>query len=166
MDPFRHSRFLVAAMLLGACAAVRAANVQVDFTDPSRFTDVGRELGGERDDTREGIRRHLQQAAGRLLPADEQLLVTVTDVDRAGSYEQSQRYSREVRVVRRTYPPRIDLDFRLVREGAVVKEGHRSLRDTSFNESLRYRDDALAYEKRMLDDWLRHEFQREETTAR
>ena len=142
-------------------AAASAAAVQVDFTDPAKFTDAGRAYGEERAATLEGIRRHLEQAGGRLLPADEQLVVTIKDVDRAGSYEQSQRYSREVRVVRRTYPPRIDLAFKLIRGAAVVKEGERSLRDTTFNESLRYRDDALGYEKQMLDDWLRREFPQE-----
>ena len=143
------------ATLAGAAAG---ATVQVDFDDPARFTDAGRPYGEERDATIEGLRRHLLQAGGRLLPEGDRLAVKITDVDRAGSYEQSQRYSREVRVVRRTYPPRIDLDFRLTRGEAVLKEGHRTLRDTTFNESLRYRDDALAYEKQMLDDWLRREF--------
>jgi len=147
-----------------ACAA-HAAMVQVDFDDPARFTDAGRAYGEERDATVEGIRRHLLQAGGRLLPEGDRLSVRITDVDRAGSYEQSQRYSREVRVVRRTYPPRIDLDFRLTRGEAVLKEGHRTLRDTTFNESLRYRDDALGDEKQMLDDWLRREFN-PETPAR
>jgi len=154
-----------AALLAIAPLAAAAATVKVDFGDVAKFTDVGREYGEERDAALEGIRGHLERAGNRLLRGDDRLVVTITDVDRAGSYEQSQRYSREVRVVRRTYPPRIDLDFRLTRGEAVLKEGHRTLRDTTFNESLRYRDDALGYEKQMLDDWLRREFD-PETPAR
>jgi hypothetical protein len=152
------SRPWLGALLAAAAFAAPAASVRVEFTDPAKFTDIARGYGEERDATLEAIRRHLEQAGGRLLPADERLAVTVTDVDRAGSYEPSQRYSREVRVVRRTYPPRIDFDFRLTRGETLLKEGHRSLRDTTFNESLRYKDDALGYEKQMLDDWLRKEF--------
>src|SRR5690349_16582849 len=118
-----HLRFMAAALLAAAAPAAFAAAVQVEFGDPAKFTDIGRAYGEERDATMEAIRRHLEQAGGRLLPAEERLVVTITDVDRAGSYEQSQRYSREVRVVRRTYPPRIDLAFRLMRGEAVVKEG-------------------------------------------
>jgi len=149
---------VVAGGLLATCLSATAAGVRVEFSDPAKFTDIGRAYGPERDNALEGIRRHLEQAGGRLLPADEQLTVTVTDLDLAGSFEQSQRYSREARVVRRTYPPRIDLAFKLTKGDTVVKEGTRSLRDTTFNESLRYKDDALGYEKMMLDRWLRSEF--------
>ena len=158
MNHYFPSRPLLGALLAAAAFAAPAAAVQVEFRDVEKFTDAGRAYGAERDATLEGLRRHLELRAGRLLPADERLSVTITDVDLAGSYEQSQRYSREIRVVRRTYPPRIDLAFRLTRGETVVKEGERSLRDTTFTQSLRYKDDALGYEKQMLDDWLRREF--------
>jgi hypothetical protein len=156
LSPF--FRPLAATLVAVAALGVHAATVEVRYTDPGKFTDAGRPYGQERDATLEGIRRHLELRAGRLLPEAESLQVTITDLDLAGSYEQSQRYSREVRVVRRTYPPRIDLTFRLTRGDALVKSGERSLRDTTFNEALRYKDDALGYEKQMLDDWLRREF--------
>jgi len=145
------------AALAAACAA-GAATVKVEFRDPGKFTDIGRFYGQERDAALEGIRRHLELTGGRILPADEELTVTVTDLDLAGSFEPSQRYSHERRVVRRTYPPKIDFAFRLTKGETVIKEGTRSLRDTTFNESLRYKDDALGYEKMMLDRWFRNEF--------
>ena len=145
---------LVAALPL--CAA--AATVQVEFSDPAKMTDAGRSYIDERDATIEGLRRHLVLRSGRQLPDDQTLVVTITDIDLAGGFEASQRYSREVRIVRRTYPPRIDLAFRLMRGDTVLKQGSRSLRDTTFNEALRYKDDALGYEKQMLDNWLRREF--------
>lgn len=160
-DNVRHrieTRLAWSALLCAAALGAQAATVRVEFRDPDKFTDIGRAYGQERDNALEGIRRHLEQAGARLLPADETLSVTVTDLDLAGSFEQSQRYSREKRVVRRTYPPKIDFDFRLTRGENVIKEGHRSIRDTTFNESLRYKDDALGYEKQMLDSWLRREF--------
>jgi hypothetical protein len=155
------SRRLLGAVLAAAPLAAPAAAVQVEFTDPAKFTDVGRSYSyrDEVDDTLAQLKRHLVDQANRLLPGDEKLDVTVTDIDLAGSFEPWQRYSREVRVVRRTYPPRIDLTFRLSRGDTVLKEGARSLRDAAFlDQSLRYRDDALGHEKQLLDDWLRHEF--------
>src|SRR5689334_6528586 len=122
---------LTACLLSGAAFGAPAATVQVEFRDPAKFTDAGREYGEQRDAAMEGIRRHLESRAGHLLAADERLAVTITDLDLAGSYEQSQRYSREVRIVRRAYPPRIDFTFRLTRGDTVVKEGERSLRDTT-----------------------------------
>lgn len=150
--------FALGILLAAAARVVAAASVQVEFTDPAAFTDAGRSYIDERDATLEGLRRHLVLRAGRLLPDDQKLAVTITDIDLAGGFETSQRYSREVRIVRRTYPPRIDLAFQLTRGETLLKEGRRSLRDTTFNESLRYKDDALGYEKQMLDDWLRREF--------
>jgi len=158
MEGFRPTRPLLGFLFATAAFAAPAATVQVEYTDPAKFTDAGRSYIDERDATLEGLKRHLVLRAGSLLPAGEALSVTITDIDLAGGFETSQRYSREVRVVRRTYPPRIDLAFRLTRGDTVLKEGSRSLRDTTFNESLRYKDDALGYEKQMLDDWLRREF--------
>lgn len=143
---------------VAAATVASAATVKVEFRDPDKFTDIGRPYGQERDAALEGIRRHLEQTGGRILPADEELTVTVTDLDLAGSFEQSQRYSNERRVVRRTYPPKIEFAFKLTKGDTVIKEGTRSLRDTTFNESLRYKDDALGYEKMMLDRWFRNEF--------
>ena len=160
MNPKLLSRPLL-GVLAAAALAAPAATVQVQFTDPARFTDVARGLSydDEVEDTLAKLRRHLVDRANRLLPADGKLDITVTDIDRAGSYEPSQRLSREVRIVRRTYPPRIDLTFRLTRGDTVLKDGTRSLRDAAFmDQSLRYKDDALGYEKQMLDDWLRREF--------
>jgi hypothetical protein len=152
------SRPVLGALLAAAAFGAASATVQVEFTDPAKMTDAGRSYIDERDATIEGLRRHLVLRAGRLLPEGEKLVVTITDIDLAGGFEASQRYSREVRIVRRTYPPRIDLAFKLTRGDTVLREGSRSLTDTTFNEALRYRDDALGYEKQMLDNWLRREF--------
>ncbi len=161
MNPKSVSRPVLVALLAAAPLVATAATVQVRFTDPAKFTDVGRGLSyaGDVEDVLAKLRAFLVDRANRVLPADDKLEVTVTDIDLAGSYEPSQRYSREVRVVRRTYPPRIDLAFRLTRGDTLLKDGTRSLRDAAFLDvALRYRNDALGYEKQLLDDWLRSEF--------
>ena len=59
----------------------------------------------------------------------------------------------DVRVMKDTYPPRIDLTFRLVDgDGKELRAGSRKLRDSI--------TDHLRYEKALLGDWLRHELGR------
>ena len=83
----------------------------------------------------------------------------ITDVDMAGEFHPPGA-SRDTRIVKDMYPPRIELEFRLARaDGTIEKEGSRKLRYSSFlwgtspNNS-----EAMRYEKSLLDDWLRKEF--------
>lgn len=66
----------------------------------------------------------------------------------------------DIRIVQDMYPPRMSLHFRLTGEdGTVVSEGERKLRDPAFlSQAGANNSDALRYEKRMIDDWLRQEF--------
>ena len=67
---------------------------------------------------------------------------------------------RDTRIVKDMYPPRIELDFRLLRaDGTVEKEGARKLRDSSFLwGSSPITQESMRYEKGLLDDWLKKEF--------
>ena len=154
---------LLAATLAGLPAAAAAATAQVVFEKPESFTDAGRPRpGAARDESLEGLRDHLVHEVARRLPADQSLHLWITDVDLAGDFEPTQRYSHEVRIVKDRYPPRIELRFRLVRaDGSSLKEGTRTLRDTAFlMHGSPDRQDALRYEKAMIDRWLEAEFGR------
>jgi hypothetical protein len=154
-------RITLAAALF-ASQAVFAATAEVEFVKPEKFTDAGTPRQYvDRDTNLSNLKNHLVKQAASLLPADQKLFIQVTDVDLAGAFEPWQPYSREVRIVKEIYPPKIDLKFRLVRaDGSVVKEGERSLRDNGFmsGPSMGYGGDNLRYEKVMLDDWLEKEF--------
>jgi len=155
---------------LGAllCAAIASAQpvarVKVDWTDPAQFTEL-RHSHALRDNRPvewlEPLARHLQRKAESRLPPGEQLSVTFTDVQRAGSYEpwRGPRWD-EVRIVKDIYPPRIDLRFRVSdADGHTVREGERTLRDSAFLMRDGIDDsDPLRFEKRLLDAWLRKEF--------
>lgn len=147
-------------LLLAIAPALAAASpVEVEFVQPDKFTDAGREFGAERERNLEALREHLvAQGARRLAPGDT-LRVSFTDVDLAGSLEPRQRFSNEVRIVRDVYPPRFELDFRIARaDGSVVKEGHRSLSDPGFLWGInRYGSDTMRYEKALLDGWIGRE---------
>jgi hypothetical protein len=153
---------IVLAAALSATHGASAATAEVEFVKPEKFTDAGtpRQFV-DRDANLGNLREHLVRQAAKMLPADQKLSISVTDVDLAGSFEPWQLYSREIRIVKEIYPPRIDLGFRLVgADGAVIKEGRRSLRDPGFmsGPSFGYGGDNLRYEKVMLDEWLENEF--------
>ena len=154
---------LLAAVLAGLPAAASAATARIEFEKPESFTDAGspRHDAG-RAGTLDKLRDHFTREIARRLPAGETLTLWITDVDLAGDFEPTQPYYNEVRIVKDRYPPRIELRFRLARaDGTTLKEGTRTLRDTAFllHGSID-RQDALRYEKAMIDRWLDTEFRR------
>ena len=139
-------------------------SIHVEYTDPEKFSDIGNSYSGSNEATRatylEELRRHIQRRASRLLADGQNLTVTIIDVDMAGSFEPWRPLMNDVRIVRDSYPPRIDLYFQLTgADGAVVKDGKRALRDTTFlMTTILYHNDLLRYEKTLLDGWLEREF--------
>jgi hypothetical protein len=158
-------RSLVAmiAVLPAALAAAPAA-VDVSFGDLAKFTDLRVSvLTSERDrqGLAEELRRHVEGVAPAHLPPDSRLSVRITDVDMAGEYPPiTGPMSSDMRVVREVYPPRIDLEFTLVgADGRTLREGRRNLRDSGFLWSASPGTQRhLAFEKALLDGWLRREF--------
>lgn len=159
--PNRIAACITLAMLIAAPMAF-GASATVEYVKPESFTDAGRRVAyTDTENNLEQIKRHLAEQAAKMLPADETLTISITDVDLAGDFDPRQRYSSEVRIVKDVYPPRINLRFRLARaDGSVVKEGERTLRDPGFlmGTGTRYNSDNLRYEKAMLDEWLEREF--------
>ena len=158
--------FLLAALVgLGASGVLHASedaatNVRVSFDQPENFSDVrdgftSTEKGQEAN--LEGIEQYVQKQAKQYLPADQKLEITFTNIDLAGEFEPWGAGMNDIRIVKDIYPPRIDLQFRVMdASGNVIKEGERKLRDLSFMMNLRLnKDDPLRYEKTLIDDWMR-----------
>lgn len=165
-------RALVVAIALAFASAASAApqasdsRVQVDWTKPGDFSEAkqypGTGLGRESpDEWLTDLANHLRYRAERVLPQGDDLHVTFTNVQRAGTYEpwRGPQWD-DVRIIKDIYPPRIDLTFTLTNAtGGVVKEGKRELRDPAFlQRGILNESDPLRFEKRLLDDWLRSEF--------
>ncbi len=154
---------LLLAALLPTLAAAQPA-VEVKFGDLSKFTDLRVSYSTtdrERASLAEELQRHIERAAPARLPPGMRLAVTITDVDMAGEYPPvTGGFSRDIRVIKDVYPPRIDLDFRLLRaDGGLEREGHRELRDAGFMWSTSsFTRERLAIEKSLLDGWLQREF--------
>jgi hypothetical protein len=155
----------MALLLLGAAGAACSAvtpgapvstdKVEVSYRNPDALTEVSR--SNTRTDWLNDLSRYIARRAAGSVPEGERLLVTITDVQRAGQVEPWRRGGSDLRVVRDTTPPRIDLSFQLVAaNGAVMTEGTPRLRDMAFmSRSLRHGSDPLAYEKKLIDDWMR-----------
>jgi hypothetical protein len=160
----------LAAPLVGHAAAPAPADprAEVAFFEPEKFTDVKDSYMSadvRRTTYLDQIRDHILDRSKNYIPAGWHLQVTITDVDMAGDFEpwRGPQFD-DVRIIKDMYPPKIDLTFRLTdAEGNVVKEGKRTLRDTSFLMKITpyFNTDTMRHEKALLDDWMAEEFPRQ-----
>lgn len=139
--------------------------VSVQWTDPVQFSEIrqsSNRWGARRGDWVRKLAEHLRKRAAERLSAGETLAVTITDIERAGEYEPWRGLqSDDIRYMRDIYPPRIKLDFTLTgADGSAVAQGSRELTDIGYlHGAPRATDtDPLRYEKQLIDDWLRKEF--------
>ena len=107
---------------------------------------------------------YLRKRADLVLPAGEQLQVTIDDIKLAGDFEPWRRSAAEdIRFLTDLYPPRMDLHYSLTSaDGTVIREGQSRLRDNAYlQRTVTTSTDPLRYDKRLIDDWLRKEFRRD-----
>lgn len=140
---------------------VSTAAISVRFQEPENFTDVRDSLGGPMSQSYlDQLAKHLQTVAAGRLPAGRKLSVTFTDIDLAGDIQLGG--ADNVRIVQSVHFPRMELNFILTDEqGVVRKQGDRRLRDLDFQTKLlplTERNAPLAYDKRLLTDWVNTEF--------
>ncbi len=156
----------ISAAMAADAPAKADARAEVIFVSPEKFTDV-RDAYTASDKGRDGIldqiRDYLVSRANYYVPAGQKLTVTFTDIDLAGDFEPWRgSEGMDIRIVKDIYPPKMDLEFKLTgSDGSVIKEGKRQLRDLVFMSKLSInQNDALRYDKALLDDWLRSDFPR------
>ena len=158
---------LICLLLVAGCAAAApvqdsASRISVTFVEPEKFTDARR---AELEPPSKGVLGELQNfivtTGARYAPANMRLDIKVTDVDLAGDFELFRGpQADQVRITKGLYPPHIVLGFELVNSaGNVIKAGKRDLTDINYQlRSVYLREDVLRYEKDILRDWLRAEF--------
>lgn len=140
--------------LLALAAGAASADVTVNYIEPDRFSDLPFS-SWERDDVLKTLTKHFT-TLGAKLPPGQHLRIDVQDVDLAGRMYPG-RGARELRVIQNNAEwPRIDLHYTIEQDGKVLRSGKAELRDMSFMDRRgRYADDdALRYERRMIDDWF------------
>lgn len=161
---------LLGLVVVGAAVAARTDKpvgaVEVTFVDPEKFIDVKDDYM-ESDRGREALlselKEHLMTRGAKYLSANQRLEIKVTEVDLAGDFEPWRGMQfQDVRIVKDIYPPRVNLEFRLISaDGKVLSEGKRQLRDLGYLMTMAMpTSDPLRYDKEMLANWLRQEFKR------
>jgi hypothetical protein len=151
---------------VAASADKPAATVEVTFVAPEKFTDVKEDyMDSEkgREALLSELKQHLEKRGAKLLSANQRLEIKVTEVDLAGDFEPWRGPNfQDIRIVKDLYPPRVNLEFRLIgADGKVISEGKRELRDLGYMLSMAMpTSDPLRFDKEMLSDWLRREFKR------
>jgi hypothetical protein len=155
---------LMLLCVLAGCAsmppAVNTDHISVVFAKNAVSTS-SRNAPVESDKTRRAwqavLARHIAERTALLLPAGDTLTVDITLIERAGGFEPWRgAQAGELRIVRDSYPAKIDLTFvQTGRDGTVVRQGQRALRDPHFMMQLnRYHSEPLRYEKALLDTWI------------
>ncbi len=146
---------VIAALLLVSASAASAA-ATVTYAQPDRFSDVPF-TPWERERLLKELSEHFDKLAARL-PAGQELSVEVLDVDLAGQTWPTRMSGRDIRVMNgRADWPSIKLRYTISQAGQVVTSGEENIRNMSYMQGSNryYSNDALRYEKKMLDDWFR-----------
>jgi hypothetical protein len=150
--------FTAVAVLTAAVMAAgpaQAGEVEVRFTDPQQFSDIG--FGHvTRDRNLKTLSDHMAGWRSRL-PEGQRLDIEVVDVDLAGM---ERPWGREpfVRILNgRVDGPRMHLRWSLSQGGTVLLKGEDQLSDLGYAQRLPtpQRNEPLYYDRRMLDEWLR-----------
>lgn len=134
-----------------------AATSEVTWKDYEKYRDIHPGEGNRkafRESTFHNFEKHFTKLAENL-PEGQVLKIVVTDVDLAG--DTNAAGIRRVRIVKEIYFPRMNFSYELVNaDGSVVISDEVELKDMSFmtTSRLKYRNDSIGYEKKMLDDWF------------
>ena len=164
MTSLRHLAFAAACL---AAHGIAAASVTVNYVHDAQFTDLPR-TPWQRQQALEDISEHFQ-ALGKTLPAGQDLVIDVLDVDLAGREEPNGIAQTGVRILRHQGDwPRMHLRYALTEGGKVVKSGDAQLSDKAYgNRIAGYPSDArLPAEKQMIDDWWRATIAPDRTAGR
>lgn len=145
-----------------------AADSEVKWSNPDKYRDIypGEESRKKfRAKTFAKFEQHFAKLAAKL-PEGQTLKVDVTNVDLAGDVHHGS--IDQIRIVKDIHFPKLSFSYQLVdKNNQVIKESDVKLKDMNFlqNRSLKYRNDFLGYEKKMLDKWFKESFM-EETVAK
>ncbi|HEY0955875.1 MAG TPA: DUF3016 domain-containing protein [Roseateles sp.] len=155
------------ALGLLALSAAAQADVTVKFVEPDKFSDIKDNSGFRDKDILKDIEAHLVAQAQKALPGRD-VLIDVTDVNLAGEVEPFWRSAQWLRVMRTVTLPSIDLKYEVREAGKVVQQGEVRLRDMNYQDGFNgySSGDTLRYEKRMIDRWLKQEFNTTVAVAR
>lgn len=152
------THWIALAVLAAACATARA-DVQVNFVEAEKFSDIKDNHGFREPEVLGDIKAYLVTQLQKRLPGRD-IRVDITDVDLAGEYEPFFWRGQGLRVMRSYTAPSIELSYEIREGDKVVQQGKTRLRDMNYQDGSNFflGSDSLRYEKRMLDQWMKREF--------
>lgn len=149
---------LISTLALAGLAALStsamAGTAIVKYVEPDNFADFP-DAEGDGEELIKKMTEHISRLADKL-PASQELVVEITDIDLAGTVKPNFRNPRDIRIIKgRVDWPAMSLRFKVTENGQVIKQGEDHLRDQGFHQRSNryYPDDPLRYEKKMVDDW-------------
>lgn len=151
---------LLALAALFALASAAAAEVDIRFASPERYSDLDFRSPFKRERLVREFDRFLRAEGGRYLRPSQTLRIEVLDIDLAGREEPWRMRLGDVRVMRDITPPAVKLRYVLEERGRVIRRGEEQLLDWNYlsNISARNSSEWLPYEKALLRDWMRRRF--------
>lgn len=160
---FNSKSVLVAAVTFALTVpSVFAAESEVTWTNPDKYRDVKANQSQSnkkfKENTFKQLEKHFAKLASKL-PEGQKLSIDVTDVDLAGDVNAGG--IERIRIIKDVYSPRMKFSYELTDStGKSLVADEINLKDMSFmtNSRLKYRNDSLGYEKKMLDDWFAKTF--------
>ncbi len=159
--------FIVAMLAFNVNAELKTEDINpavtVVWNNPENFRDVdasngikSKYLARVLDD----FEKYFHEELPKYLKANQNIKVTVYDIDLAGDVRPMLIQGTDVRLVTSLYPPMMDLEYVITDEqGAVVKKTRKRLRDLAFDisSSAAMSGKALRHEKVMLKRWFNKE---------
>jgi DUF3016 family protein len=154
--------FIVICTLLVSFSSVAyAATSSVEWKDVEKYRDLRTVSGSNKsfkDKFFKEIEEHLAQLA-QPLPESQTINFVITNVDLAGNIQLVG--TREVRIVKEIFMPKISLSYELKDEqGQVIKSDTLDVKDPSFlkRTNTRVERETFGHEKAMLTRWFNQTF--------
>lgn len=159
----RTTGFLLAAALTTTPPLALSA-VEVKYEDIAKYRDAVPDAwhgqAKETDTTLKELRKHIEKLAGKYIPADRTLRVSVLDVDLAGEIKHLGSTLREIRVLSSATWPVIKLRYAVSKDDKIEAQGEDTLSDPNYQQTINAysNTDPLRYERHMLDEWFARKF--------
>ncbi len=155
------AKSITLAVSLLVMTNAQAGVSEVTWSNPDKYRDV--DVGeGHRAKFKARVFAEFEQHFAKLasqLPEGQTLKIVVKDVDLAGDVNHGGMH--RIRVVKELFYPRLKFSYQLLDGNQqLLSSDEINLTDMNFmlGARLKYHNDQLSYEKRMLDDWFADTF--------
>lgn len=161
----RLKTLLISSVLLSSVALPALAAVEVNFTEPEKFSDTRVGPGPaakQRDMVLREVRKYLVKLGDSTLPAGDTLRIEVLDINLAGRDQPWNAAAPDQKLLDEVNWPSMKLRYALERGGQVVAQAEELVSDHDYldHSSMVSRSDPLRYEKKMLSEWFKERFEK------